>query len=125
MRIARSCIFSVLIILTLIMASCVAKTGSFGEEISNRKITPIGDILANPGAYEGKVVTVEGKITNECPSGCWFFVQMGGGNSVIYVDTKDAGFAIPQYIGRNVTAEGTVVIKESRPMVRARGVEIR
>ena len=97
----------------------------YGQEISNRKVTAIKDILANPKAYEGKLVSIEGKIDTECPSGCWLNVKVADGNAVIYVDIGASGFAIPQYAGKKILVEGTVVIKESGPMIQGKGVEIK
>jgi len=47
------------------------------------------------------------------------------GNISIYVDTSKSGFAIPQHVGKKVLVEGTLVIKESGPMIQGRGVEVR
>lgn len=109
----------------VIAGSCYAAPQKYGEEISNRRITEVKDILAHPKAYEKKRVTIEGKIDNECQTGCWFYVKVASGNAVIYVDIGKSGFAIPQYAGKKVLVEGTVVIKESGPMIQGRGVEIK
>ena len=105
--------------------SSFAGTDKYGEEISNRKVTAIKDILADPKSYEGKLVTIEGKIANECSTGCWFYVKVAEGNAVIYVDTGNSGFAIPQYIGKKVLVEGKVVLKKAGPMIQGKGVEVR
>ena len=105
-------------------SSSYAVTEKYGQEISNRKLTAIKDILGNPKAYEGKPVTIEGKIANECPSGCWFYIKVAQGNVVIYVDIGKSGFAIPQHVGKEVLVEGAVVIKESGPMIQGKGVEV-
>lgn len=97
----------------------------YGQEISNRKVTAIKDILANPKGFEGKVVTIEGKIDNECSTGCWFFVKVAQGNFTIYVDIGNSGFAIPQNVGKQVLVEGTVVVKPAGVMIQGTGVEIK
>lgn len=115
---------SLILLLGLALTNSYAGTEKYGEAISNRKVTAIKDILANPKAYGGKLVTIEGKIANECSTGCWFYVKVKEGNAVIYVDIGKSGFAIPQYTGRKVLVEGAVVIKESGPMIQGRGVEV-
>ena len=118
-------LFLSLILFTGIMPSAsYAGVEKYGEEIKNRKITELKDILADPKAFEGKPVTIEGKIASECSTGCWFYLKVGSGNLTIYVDTGKSGFAIPQKIGRNILVEGNVVLKKTGPMIQAKGVEI-
>jgi hypothetical protein len=118
-------------ILTISFLAGFATTLSFagkekyGEDISNRKITELKQIFADPKAFEGKLVTIEGTIASECGSGCWFFVKVGSGNLSIYVDIRPAGFAIPQYAGKKVLVEGTVSIDATGPKIKGRGVEIK
>jgi hypothetical protein len=118
------------VVLSLIVFSGIAAVSSYagiekyGEPISNRQLTAIKDVLANPKAYEGKVVTIEGAIANECSTGCWFYVKVKEGNAVMYVDIGKSGFAIPQYVGKKVLVEGTVVVKKAGPIIQGRGVEV-
>ena len=65
----------------------------------------IGDILQDPKGFGGKTVVVEGKISSECPSGCWFTLK--DGNAVIYIDLNPSNMVIPQKKGSyaKVTAE--------------------
>ncbi|MCX5992938.1 MAG: hypothetical protein NT177_01830 [Chloroflexi bacterium] len=69
------------------------------------KTSRIGDILQDPGGFGGKTVVVEGKISSECPSGCWFTLK--DGNAVIYIDLNPSNMVIPQKKGSyaKVTAE--------------------
>jgi len=116
--------FSVILISGLIVIASCARQEKYGQEISNRQLTSIRDILADPKAYENKTVTINGKIDNECQTGCWFYVKVADGNTVIYVDIGKSGLAIPQYTGKRVLVEGKVIIKESGPMIQGEGVEI-
>jgi len=116
---------SILLVSGLVIFGCSAKTAEYGQPISNRQTTLVKDILANPKSYAGKVVTIEGKIASECSTGCWFFVKVGQGDLSIYVDTGKSGFAIPQRVGKDILVEGTVKIKETGPMIQAKGVEIK
>jgi hypothetical protein len=69
------------------------------------KTAHIGDILQDPKVFDGKTVLVEGKISRECPSGCWFTLK--DGNAEIYIDLNPSGMVIPQKTGSyaKVTAE--------------------
>ena len=125
MRLIYKASLLILVIFNLVIVGCSIKPAKYGEPIVNRQATLVKDILANPKAYEGKVITIEGKIANECSTGCWFFVKVGQGNLSIYVDTGKSGFAIPQKVGKEIVVEGAVKIKGTGPMIQAKGVEIR
>jgi hypothetical protein len=117
-----------LIIITIVGAaffSLSARTEKYGQEITNFKLTAVKDILANPKAFEGKLVTIDGKIASECSTGCWFYVKVGSGNLTIYVDTGNSGFAIPQKTGKKILIEGKIIIKKTGPMIQAKGVQIK
>lgn len=77
----------------------------------------IGDIVKNPAAYNGTTVIVQGKITSECGSGCWFMVDDGTGT--LYVDLAPNNFAIPQLQGSTVMIEGSIVIANGDPTLNA------
>jgi hypothetical protein len=125
MRYKNTAILLIVATLSLLTAACGIKPAQYGQQIYNRKLTAIKDILANPRAYEGKAVTIEGRIANECSTGCWFFVKVANEDISIYVDTGNSGFAIPQNVGRKILVEGAVKIKERGPMIQAKGVEIK
>ena len=119
-------LFLSLILLTgVTLVSSYAGVEKYGQEITNRKITEIRDILADPKTFDGKPVTIEGRIDNECSTGCWFYVKVGSGNLTVYVDTERSGFAIPQKTGRDILVEGSVVVKKTGPIIEAKGVEIK
>ena len=125
MRILQESILVIILVsLVVVLVSCSRVAEKYGQEISSRQITQIKDILSNPKPYENKLVTIDGKIDNECQTGCWFYVKVAHGNTVIYVDIGKSGLAIPQYAGRRVLVEGTVIIKETGPIIQGRGVEI-
>ena len=115
----------IIIIVGVALSSLFARTEKYGQEIMNYKATAVKDILADPKRFESKLVTIEGKISNECSTGCWFYIQVGSGNLTIYVDTGNSGFAIPQKSGRKIIVEGKVIIKKTGPMIQARGVRIK
>jgi len=124
MKTLRILFLSLILLTAMISSSSYAGMEKYGQEISNRKITDIRDILANPKAFEGKIVTIEGKIASECSTGCWFYLKVGSGNLTMYVDTEKSGFAIPQKTGKKVLVEGKVIVKETGPMISGKGVEV-
>lgn len=71
------------------------------------ELTSISDILQNADEYDGKEVIVQGRIVNECGSGCWFTLREG--NAVIYIDLAPNNMVIPQKRGAEVKVTGKVV----------------
>jgi hypothetical protein len=118
--IARSSIGIVFICLAVITAGC-ARIAKHGDEISVQQVTKIESILANSANYEGKTVKVEGKIINECPSGCW--IDLKGETGVIHVTLTT--FAIPQEVGKTAVVEGNVLNEVGRLTIVGKGVEIK
>ena len=115
------------IILAAIFAVITAATGcsrpeTYGAPISNRNLTAIKDIAMHPKDYEGKTVTVKGKIALECGTGCWVNLEDAG--AVIYTDMAPSGFALPQKVGRTATIEGKVSIEAGKLTLTGKGVEI-
>lgn len=104
------------------MSGCAAKTTLYGQEIAEKNITRIGDILANPAKSEGKTVKIKGKITEECPSGCWFMLKDDSGT--MYVNIHPKNFVIPQASGRMAAVEGVVKKEGPKVSIIGSGVEI-
>jgi uncharacterized protein YdeI (BOF family) len=71
-------------------------------------VVRIGDILKQPKQYEGKPVTVQGKIVNECGSGCWFTLKDDTGT--IYIDLAPNNMVIPQKRGSTAKVNAVVEI---------------
>jgi hypothetical protein len=108
----------------LLFSSCAKKdSATYGREITNRNITEVKAVLTTPETFDGKTVTVKGKIVNECPSGCWLEVQEG--SAILYVDLNPSGFAIPQKVGKEVVVEGNVSMRDNKPIMTGTGVEIK
>lgn len=96
---------------------------TYGQIISNRQITKVEDIVRHPDAYKGRSVTVSGRITNECSTGCWF--DLKDGEAVIYVNTESSGFAIPQKSGHRAVIEGDLLVENGKPKIIGKGIEVR
>lgn len=111
----------IIFVVAAVFAGC-GKTETYGSPITNREITKIVDILRNPNLYNGKMVTIKGKITNECSTGCWFDTK--DGEAVIYTTIEAAGFAIPQKSGHQALVTGKVLVENGKPKIIGRGVEV-
>jgi hypothetical protein len=70
----------------------------------------VKDILNKSTDYLGKGVTIEGKITQECPMrGCWITVDDGTG--VVLADLNPNNFTIPlNQIGNTAKVYGNVTL---------------
>jgi len=100
-----------------------AKSNAYGKAIpADMAVTTSKEILSNPQAWEGKDVLVAGKITSECPSGGWVWVQDSTGQ--VYVNMHPTNVFIPQHVGKNVRAMGKVVLESGQPSVVGYGLEL-
>ena len=126
MSIKKFFIFPVLLIAgALIVVGCSRGPEAHGEPIDLEQATPISAILADAKGYAGKTVLIDGKISLECPTGCWFDAKDDTGT--IYVDiASGGGFSIPQRTGRKIQVQGEVSVGESGlPTILGKGVVIR
>lgn len=105
------------------LSGCGSKDGLFGQPITETSVTPIGDILAHPEQFDKKMLLIEGKIVEECPTGGWFMLKDETG--IIYVNLHPSYFAIPQAVGHNVIAQGIVIKDGSQVSVIGKGVQLK
>jgi uncharacterized protein YdeI (BOF family) len=111
-----------------IVAGLVAGCGNaeakfYGKAVPEEMaLTTIERVVAEPARHEGQLVVLEGLITSECPSGCWFWLQDESGQ--VYVTTHAANFAIPQHVQKKARVYGRVVLEEGRPQLVALGVRL-
>jgi hypothetical protein len=92
-----------------------APTGTtFGAGVKLAETTPIDTILADPKAYQGKAVRVEGMITDVCPKrGCWFDLAGGGPGKKLQFKVTDGEMVFPvDAKGKYAVAEGVVAVQE-------------
>jgi hypothetical protein len=115
-------LLTVYISFLLVIAGCGGPT-TYGEQISGRETTDIGDIFKNPSKYIGREVAIEGTIVRECPTGCWLDLKDDTG--VVYVDINPSGFAIPQKTGSKAVVEGRVSSSEGGLSIVGKGIEIK
>lgn len=104
------------LVLALAMAPGLqAEEKTYGAGVKVKKATSVAQILADPEAYVGKTVRIEGKVVDVCPmKGCWMELQEGTSKLKVKVDDGVIVFPVDAK-GKLAVAEGTV---ESIPMTR-------
>ena len=82
----------------------------YGEALSLTETTSINDILANPKAFVGQKVRIEGRIKDVCPmEGCWIEVENEDGTKSLTVKVNDGEIVFkPESTGKHAVAEGEV-----------------
>lgn len=102
-------------ILILVPVVCGAET--YGAGVTVPESTSIAKILADPDAYVGKTVRIEGKVLDVCPmKGCWMELAQEGDGSSLRVKVDDDVIVFPVTAkGRLAVAEGVL---EAIPMTR-------
>ena len=101
-----------------------AKSNAYGKAIpADMAVTTAKEILDNPQAWDGEDVLVVGRITSECPSGGWIWVQDSTGQ--VYVNMHQTNVFIPQAVGKTVRAMGKVILDSGQPSVAGYGLELK
>lgn len=110
-------IVGVLVVLGGLIAY-VAKPGGGGQELGQgvpdgAAVVTAAELTANPQSFEGKEVTVKGKLAQVCPtSGCWGVVDDGTGT--VRWDSAPSGWALPPgQSGKEITVRGRVSVNEA------------
>lgn len=83
---------------------------SLGEPLTLQETTPISDILAEPDAFVGERVLVEGTVAEVCSNmGCWMDIVGEDDTETIRVKVDDGVIVFPQKAtGKRARVEGTV-----------------
>jgi len=91
-----------------------ATAETFGAGLTLAEPTPIAAIVADPEAWAGKRVRVEGRVTAVCPlRGCWMELAAGENGSVVRIKVDDGVIVFPaDAAGRPAAAEGVVRVVE-------------
>ena len=119
--------FAFLLSLSLLAAAPLlrADAKSYGAGVTLAETTSVAKILADPDAYVGKKIRIEGRVADVCPmKGCWMELSEGKAEgkagSSLRVKVDDGVIVFPvDSKGKLAVAEGTV---ESLPMGRDRYV---
>lgn len=92
----------------LLPAVALAEAEVYGEGVEPLEATPIGKILADPDAFIGKTVRIEGGVLDVCPKkGCW--IEIGDAEDHIQLKVDDDVIVFPvDAKGRFAAAQGEV-----------------
>ena len=101
-------ILGIMVIFMVSIAGCFADERVQTDTSASVKVT-VADILNAPEKYSASNLSIEGKVTSQCGSGCWFILSDDTGN--LYVDLKPNNFVIPPSMGKNVVVNGTILEK--------------
>ncbi|MEJ7616331.1 MAG: DUF4920 domain-containing protein [Pyrinomonadaceae bacterium] len=84
-----------------------------GQALAGAAFVSLDNLLKEPGAYQEKIVAVEGVVERSCTNkGCWMEIAPKAGEAGMRVTFKDYGFFVPlNSQGMKVKAEGQVAIK--------------
>src|SRR5215467_9602484 len=84
-----------------------AKPSRFGA-FTGAPRTDVAVLIAEPKAYSGKTLALEGTITEQCKSmGCYFFFRSG--NQSLRIDLQEVAMTAPMHEGRRARVEGQLV----------------
>lgn len=97
------------LVLTALAASPALATTKYGKPLTAATAVKVSELMAKPNDYVGKVVKVEGLITEVCPKrGCWINVAGDKEFQTIRVKVEDGVIVFPLTDkGKKVVAEGT------------------
>lgn len=131
------------LIRTIVVAAAVAALSvtaqaqgkAYGKPLTLKEKTPISKILANPHAYHGKKVQVEGAIVEVCEErGCWINIASDKPFEKIRFKVDDGVIVFPlDAKGKKATVEGEVQVKmltaaqalaQAKEMAKERGTKV-
>jgi hypothetical protein len=86
----------------------------FGAGVSLTETTTIEQLLANPNAFKGKTIRVEGTVTDVCPKrGCWFELAGDKPGQKVRFKVTDGEMVFPMDSkGMYAVAQGQVAVKD-------------
>jgi hypothetical protein len=96
-------------LLVLVAAGlAVAKESVYGKGLTEGEFTSVAKILAEPDAYVGQVVRVEGVVVGVCVHrGCWLNIASEQEGETLRFKVQDGVIVFPKEIlGETVRAEG-------------------
>jgi hypothetical protein len=96
------------------VAAEAPKGTTYGAGIAgDAQVVTVDELLANPQAYEGKAVRVEGMVTDVCPKrGCWMDLAGSKPGQKLRFKVNDGEMTFPMEAkGARATVQGTVAVK--------------
>ncbi len=106
---------SLLTVSFLVAGAGLASAGAPGKQAFGKPFTsasaatPIADVIAKAGEFDGKPVKVAGTVTQVCQAkGCWFEVAAGPKQKGVRIRSADYSIFVPKdSAGRAAVVEGT------------------
>lgn len=95
-------------------APAAADGTAYGAGVQLTETVPMATILADPQAYAGKSVRVEGTVTDVCPKrGCWFEMAGEAPGQKMRFKVRDGEMVFPMDAkGKHAVAEGVVAVQQ-------------
>jgi len=86
---------------------------TYGAGVTIDDKVSIDDLLADPAAYDGKTVRVEGMVTDVCPKrGCWMDLAGDGPGKKVRFKVDDGVMTFPlEAKGSQAVAQGKVAVQ--------------
>lgn len=97
-----------------VAAPAAAEGTAYGAGVQLTESVSMATILADPKAYAGKSVRVEGTVTDVCPKrGCWFEMAGEAPGQKMRFKVRDGEMVFPMDAkGKFAVAEGVVAVQE-------------
>lgn len=98
-------------------APAAAAETKYGAGVGNAPLVKISELLAQPDRYQGKVVRVEGLVTDVCAKrGCWMQLASDKEFQVLQIKVDDGVMVFPlDAKGKMASAEGMFTRLEIPP----------
>jgi Domain of unknown function (DUF4920) len=95
-------------------ASIARGAATFGAGVKLTESTPIATILADPKAFAGKTVRVEGLVVDVCEKrGCWFEMAGPDAGQKMRFKVVDGDMVFPvDAKGKYAVAEGVIAVRD-------------
>lgn len=99
----------VLVVVGLSAGLLAAEGTKYGEGVSLKDATPISQLMAQPDAYVGKKIRVDGVVSAVCEEmGCWIELKEADGAKGLRFKVEDGVIVFPVSAkGKKASAEGT------------------
>ena len=104
---------AVAVVLSASLAGAAAAK-KYGKPITLKDTTKVSDIYANPDAFNGKRVKVEGPIVDVCSEkGCWIAIGSDKEFQAVRFKVDDGVIVFPMTLkGSNAVVEGVVTVTQ-------------
>ncbi|MBK8165703.1 MAG: DUF4920 domain-containing protein [bacterium] len=105
----RTMVLIVTLVATLAASAALAgETKTYGKGVAGADTVKVSDLLANPEAWVGKTIRVQGKAVGVCEHrGCWVNLASDVEGQTVRVKVKDGEIVFPPAMqGDMVIAEG-------------------